>query len=76
MRCYSTDGGPDEYDGDGKDVEDDAARIFTIILCLTTLHRLFSHRYVHVWGTSIPSTPDFSQHLPKGLIVHYICHDF
>ena len=30
------DGGPGEYDDNG---EDDTASIFTIILCLTTLHR-------------------------------------
>ena len=29
-------------------------------------HRITSHR--HVWGTLIPSTPDFSQHLPKGIV--------
>ena len=32
-----------EYDGDGENVEDDAASIFTIILCLTTLHRCCSN---------------------------------
>ena len=52
MRCYSTDGGPGVYDGDGEDVEDDdAASIFTIILCLTTLHRCCSNSgYVCING--------------------------
>ena len=54
MRGYSTDGDPGKYNGDGEDIdyimvlvktlpdgdsEDDVASIFTIILCLTTLHR-------------------------------------
>ena len=61
MRCYSTDGGHGEYDGDGEDdgdmmilvmmmpdgngedIEDAAASIFTIILCLTILHRCCSN---------------------------------
>ena len=30
--------------------------------------RISSRRHVHVWGTSIPSTPDFSQHLPRFLV--------
>ena len=53
MRCDSTDGGPVEYDGDGENVEDDAASIFTIILCrrLTTLHRCCSNSgYVCING--------------------------
>ena len=45
MQCYSTDGGPGEYDGDGEgeDVEDAAASIFTIILCLTILYSCCSN---------------------------------
>ena len=39
-------------DGDGEDVEDDAASIFTIILCLTTLHRCCSNSgyvCINIW---------------------------
>ena len=35
-------------------------------LRITEYSRITSHR--HVWGTLIPSTPDFSQHLPKGIV--------